>query len=293
MTLTYYASLGLPQQRDLRQILHTSIAMAGITRDQRARGWNITFYLGKTPFAGIYQCDDCLTIANVARDLDLCLVWKTRPSDDDLEAVLLPQHGDSTSAEHIPLEHTNSDTFPPPTIAAHYTYLLHSNSRCAVPQGQPHTHNSDCYRRPPLPARRHDPRYVPIGKQPARAGKTFMAPLRNTKGTKRSVSGSRNPSTSSTQSEVENEAIPISVISPETARTKINTFRSNVLSNGQTACAISGKGRSWLEGLAGTDVEAAHIIPQIHWAVYPLGDLVLTSVDQKAQLEIAWRRTWM
>lgn len=289
----YHANLGLRPRMSSQNSIQTSRGMAGITRDQRARAWNITFYLGKTPFAGIYQCDDCLTIANVARDLDLCLVFHTRPADDDLEAVLLPRRDDATPVEHIPLDQTNTDTFPAPTTAAHYTYLLHSSSRCAVPDGQPHSRDSDCYQQPPLPARRYDPRYVPIGKQPARAGRTFMAPLRNTKGTKRSVSGSRNPSTSSTQSEIDNEEIPVSVISPETARTKINTFRSNVLSNGHTACAISGKGRSWLEGLAGTGVEAAHIIPQIHWAVYPLGDLVLTNVDEKAQLEIAWRRTWM
>lgn len=268
--------------------------MAGLTRDQRAKAWNIKFFVGDSAFAGIYQDKDCLTIADVARDLDLCLVFK-RPAGE--QAVLLPRHMNSADladlADHIQLDCTNTDSFPAAAVTAHYTYLFHSHNRCSVSSGQSHTPDSDCYRQPPLPSRRHDVRYVAIGKQPERAGKAFMAPLRNTRATKRSASGSRKPSPSSTQSEVENEEIPMAVISPETARANITTFRSNVLTSGNTTCAISGKGRSRLDGLIGTGIEAAHIIPQIHWAVYPLGNLDLTTIEEKAQLEIAWRRTCM
>lgn len=265
--------------------------MSGITRDQRSMGWNITFYLGDTALAGIFQAKNCVTIGDVARDLDLCLVFQ-QPLDD-WKAALLPRH--DLPSEHILLDASNTTPFPDPDIATQYTYLFHSRNRCDIGSGA-HTRRSACYQQPPLPSRRHHQRYAAIGKQPEQAGKSCMMPLRQTRGTKRSASGSRSrpPSASaSTPSEADNEEIPVSVVSPDTARAKISAFRSNVLSSGNTVCAISGKGKSWIGGLVGTGIEAAHIIPQNHWAVYPLDDLNVISIEEKAQLEIAWRRTWM
>lgn len=254
-------------------------------------GWNITFYLGDTAFAGIFQAKECIAVGDVARDLDLCLVFQ-QPPLGDWEPTLLPRRG--ASNEHILLDESNAAPFPGPDVAEHYTYLLHSRSRCDV---DAHTRGSACYQQPPLPSRRRDGRYATVGKQPGKDEKSVMMPLQQTRGTKRSASGSargRSDSASSTPSEADKEEIPVSVISPDVARAKISTFRSNVLSSGKTICAISGKGRSWIGGLVGTGIEAAHIIPQIHWAVYPLaGDLDLDHITEQAKREIAWRRTWM
>ncbi|CAN8103097.1 unnamed protein product [Discula destructiva] len=262
--------------------------MSGITVEQRATAWNIKFFINDIAFAGIFQNKDCVTVGDVTRDLDLCLVSNAPASD---QAVLLPRHTDP--ANHIQLDRTNTEPFPAAAVAAGYTYLFHSHTRCAVPGGQLHTRDSDCYQKPPWPTRRHDPRYFEIGKPSGRAGNVFMAPLRNTRRTKRSASGSRNSSLSSTQSEVENEEIPIELIAPGTARSKIDGFRTRVLTKGRTACAISGKGKPWFDGMLGMGIEAAHIIPQLHWAVYPLTPLSMAIPEDKNQLEMAWRRTWL
>ncbi|KAF3767131.1 hypothetical protein M406DRAFT_69295 [Cryphonectria parasitica EP155] len=259
------------------------LAMSGITREQRSRGWNVKFFIGKDASAGIYQRDNLLTIGDVARDLELCIVFSNLPNDtDDWQAVLLPRRVDATPTDmhiHIALDKANMEPFPGPTIVMQYTYLFHSSSRCALPSGQPHSPTSPCYHKPLPPTRRYNPRHAAISKPS-------------------STSRSRHPSTSSTPSEIENEEIPVSIITPETARGFMGAFRSNLLGT-NPVCAISGKGKSWVDGLPGTGIEAAHIVPQIHWAVYPL-DAVNSagleerpSVEDRPRLEMAWRRTWM
>jgi hypothetical protein len=47
--------------------------MTAITRDQRAKAWNVQFFADTDPIAGVYQHDNFLSIGDVARDLDLCL----------------------------------------------------------------------------------------------------------------------------------------------------------------------------------------------------------------------------
>ncbi|KAK7735975.1 hypothetical protein SLS63_003493 [Diaporthe eres] len=134
-----------------------------------------------------------------------------------------------------------------------------------------------------------------------------MAPVRSAKSLKRTSSSSpslsRNPSAASSQSaddpdpSVEDEEIPVSVIPAPTGRSIIRSFRSRVISP-TSVCAISGTGRSWIDALPGTGLEAAHIVPQVHWSVYPISDAPWLankelSVEDRPELEMAWRRTWM
>lgn len=167
-----------------------------------------------------------------------------------------------------------------------------------------HAENSPCYHQPTRPTRRDDPRYLAIGKPLKNGCEYDTAPLWSTRGRKRvrassasasiSLSQSRASSTSSytsDQESTENPAVPLAVIPTKTARNIMDEFRISVLS-GRNGCAISGKGKSWVYGVPGTGIEAAHIVPQIQWAVYPLRAQGIAQVEDHSQLEEAWRRTW-
>ncbi|KAH8749138.1 hypothetical protein F5883DRAFT_652914 [Diaporthe sp. PMI_573] len=41
--------------------------MTAITRDQRAKAWNVQFFADTDPIAGVYQHDNFLSIGDVAR----------------------------------------------------------------------------------------------------------------------------------------------------------------------------------------------------------------------------------
>lgn len=270
--------------------------------DQRSRGWNTKFFVGSRAFAGVYQRDDFLTVGDVARDLDLCIVFQIQDgSADDWQPVLLPQRpaSDPRPLGHIVLDQSDNSPFPAPRVDSQYTYLFHSATLCR----QPHTPASRCYHQPQKPTRRFHPRYAAIGKRPPANGRLVMAPLRSCKGTKRTSSSSptlsRNPSmsglsVSSLPSEIENEEIPVAVVKTETARALMAPFRANIL-DANSICAISGEGKSWLSGLTGTGLEAAHIVPQLHWSVYPIASVPGNSSDSEHmdRLEEAWRQTWL
>lgn len=109
------------------------------TTDQRARGWNIKFFIDTSPIAGIYQHADFLSIGDVARDLDLCLVFELPSLRDGWRPVLLPR-GQGTVRGAILLDHTNTQSFPGPEGVSQYTYLFHSESLC--PGAALHTNTS-------------------------------------------------------------------------------------------------------------------------------------------------------
>ncbi|CAN8106111.1 unnamed protein product [Discula destructiva] len=280
--------------------------MSSITRDHRSKAWNIQFFTGKSAFAGIYQRDDLVTIGDVARDLDLCVVFKRdvhqgdSDGDDDWRPVLLPRTTSSNPTRHIILEKTNATAFPGPnTGVTQYTYLLHSGSRCA---GALHSLDSSCYRKLPLPTRRHNARYAAISKPCETSSKLIMAPVRSRKRpSSTSPLASRNPSlaasSSPSQSTDENNEpgeIPLSIVPLPTGQAIMRSFRNTVV--GPTAsCAISGLGKSWNAVLPGTGLEAAHIVPQVHWSIYQFEDLAGSaepSADDRSRLEMAWRKTW-
>lgn len=289
--------------------------MSRITREQRSRGWNIKFFIDKDAFAGIYQRDDLLTIGDVARDLELCVVFKDIGDDDDeWRPTLLPRTQPNETVDnttpHVPilLDKTNTQPFPDPsTGVTKYNFFFHSARCCDVPDGQPHGLGAPCCHRPPLPMRRYDARYAPINKPSNTSCKLITAPVRGAKSLKRrsssSPSLSRNPSAASSQSaddadpSVDDAEIPVSVIPAATGRSIIRSFRPSVIS-ATSVCAISGTGKSWIDALPGTGLEAAHIVPQVHWSVYPTTDAPRLanrepSNEDRPQLEMAWRRTWM
>lgn len=160
-----------------------------------------------------------------------------------------------------------------------------------------------CYRPAEIPQRRSDPRYLAIGEELTHGGVCVTAPLRSTRSRKRpcgcsiTLSHSRDSSRAATPSDPESEVsadVPLAVIQPEVARPLIDKFRLNVLSGAdRSGCAISGKGKAWLNGLPGVGVEAAHVVPQRQWAVYPVNEGGIARVEVEVQLEAAWRRTWM
>lgn len=283
--------------------------MTAITRDQRAKAWNVQFFADTDPIAGVYQHDNFLSIGDVARDLDLCLVFQLPTHGVNWRHVLLPRNESSgTRATPRPppivLDKADTGPFPGPEQGtAQYTYMFHCESLCAnTNTSRLHADDGPCYHRAQVPERRYDPRYLAIGKQLSEGGKCITAPLRKARSRKRargsstsfSHSQSRDSSTSSTTSELENTEsaeIPYGIVTTETARPIVNKFRPNVLS-GTNGCAISGMGKSWLDGVPGTGIEATHIVPQAHWAVYPLGTEGVARVDNHRQLEMAWRRTW-
>ena len=285
--------------------------MSRITREQRSRGWNVKFLIEKDAFAGIYQRDNLVTIGDVARDLELCVVFKDDTGDaDEWRPTLLPRRQpNETDMALIILDKTNTQPFPNPRPAsvAQYNFLFHSTRRCDVPSGRSHDLASPCCRKPPLPMRRYDARYAPVNKPSNTSCKLIMAPVRAAKSRKRTGSSSpslsRDPSAASSQSaddadpSVEDGEIPVSVIPAATGRSIIRSFRSSVISP-TSVCAISGTGRSWIDALPGTGLEAAHIVPQAHWSVYPISGAPWLankelSIEDRPELEVAWRRTWM
>jgi hypothetical protein len=112
-------------------------------------------------------------------------------------------------------------------------------------------------------------------------------------GTKRRRRSSVSVATSSTTTGAEDDELPPTIIPDKEARSRIDMFRSNVLTNGPT-CALSGMGKSWLcGGVAGLGIEAAHVVPQNHWYTYPCDDKMrIADVNRPAEMKQVWLRTW-
>lgn len=66
----------------------------------------------------------------------------------------------------------------------------------------------------------------------------------------------------------------------------IDDFRINFLANAAT-CVVSRKGKSWSGGVTGPGIEAAHIVPQIHWNTCPVDQDARTVGTDFEQLRIA------
>lgn len=147
-----------------------------------------------------------------------------------------------------------------------------------------------------MPKQRADPRYQEIGKQ-SQDDRLSMAPLRRITPLKRrstsSSTASRAASPSPAKSYNLDEPIPRVVIHPDVARPYIANFRSNVLANSST-CIITGMGKSWFNsGIVGPGIEAAHIVPQVHWNTYPVDDNgCIADIDKVNELQTAWLSTW-
>lgn len=310
--------------------------MVGITQGQRLRAWNVQLLVGIGAIAGFYQRDDFLSIADVSSDLDKCLRFPQ--PEGTWQPVLLPIDlsrrdaraprlvgSDDSQVEltvdrepFILLDDTDMRPFPTPATGyrTRYRYAFHSAScdnprhhgqtgmllgDAARPFPHPFPYTDACIRQAGAPARRRDPRYLPIRKK-CTDERLQTAPLRNSK--KRKASSDSGPTHSSARSssqvtsdigtESRDEEVPAQIIPVEKARPLVDKFRANVLTGG-AHCAVTGKGDSWLgTGNIGPGIEAAHIVPQCHWNTYPIDEgQRVADRDAKQQLEQAWRLTWM
>jgi hypothetical protein len=292
-----------------------------LTKDQRMQSWNVRFMCGTDAVAGIYQRDNFLCVADVARELELCLVLNTpAPGPESWQPALLPRDARPGHDQQLLVLHKQDTTpFPTPSFrtAVLYELVFHRDSTCASGGthslgGMEHAHlpfapsrlhaangpQDRCIFRCELPTQRHDPRYLEIGRKFADP-RVPTVPLRRMAGMKRrssssvSISMSNNTSASPAGTTGTEDELPPTIISFEEARPRIDAFRSNVLTNGYT-CAFSGIGKSWLfGGVAGPGIEAAHVVPQLHWHTYPCDDTMrVADINKPSEMKQAWLRTW-
>lgn len=273
------------------------------------RSWNVEFVVGIRTVAGVFQLDDLLSVADVSRELDLCLQF-SQPQGD-WQAVLLPMEtsplstarpGDARHTEghvtidnepFILLDKADSRLFPsPPTgYCTRYWYAFHSTS-CSNEHNHtpldtvfsnprhPFPYRDACIRQAATPKRRSDPRYLPINKR-CQDERLRCVRLRNARGIKRKSSSdsgraqsqawSSSRATSDVGVDISSEEVPLEIISPDDATYIMSKFRTNVLTGTDgSKCVISGKGESWLGGgIPGPGLQAAHIVPHCHWNTYP------------------------
>jgi hypothetical protein len=171
-----------------------------------------------------------------------------------------------------------------------YGPAVNEAARCSLLTLPP----GDCVCLKGRPPRRIDPRYLPIGKA---SDDPFIktVPIR---GKKRARTTSSSPSRSASPTKGSEEigdddGFPETIIPKEEAAQIITEFRQNVISAGNSRCAVTGKGRAWWAGdCIGPGVQAAHIVPQVHWNVYPDKDQGVASLEDISVLRDAWTQTW-
>ncbi|KAK0725691.1 hypothetical protein B0H67DRAFT_571154 [Lasiosphaeris hirsuta] len=134
------------------------------------------------------------------------------------------------------------------------------------------------------------------------------------RGTKRQRTASSSPSRSRSPTKGDDEfgkddEVPDTIISVEEARPIIAEFRQSVIAAGDARCAVSRRGTAWWAtggagGAIGPAVQAAHVIPQVHWNVFPVGiddgdgdgdsddDRGIAAEDDLPALREAWEQTW-
>ncbi|KAK0732978.1 hypothetical protein B0T26DRAFT_669437 [Lasiosphaeria miniovina] len=137
-----------------------------------------------------------------------------------------------------------------------------------------------CIWRVPTPTRRYDARYLPPDKPPNDPRVAVYPIRRRAKAispSKRNASGSSVRSRSLSPNKEEDDdalggiVIPESAIPIDEARQGITKLRQRCMTGG-VSCAISGLGKSWFSSPAiGPAIQAAHIVPQIHYHLYPPG----------------------
>ncbi|KAI0536143.1 hypothetical protein GGR58DRAFT_503529 [Xylaria digitata] len=210
--------------------------MAAITPTQRELGWNVNICLiSGVAFAGFYQSDDYISIAEARRELELCFTFEKPDATDDWQLVLrLMLNTDSTS---IVLLANDMRPFPtPPPIKSNDILLTGSLLRII---GKPNVDDS-------------------FGTVPLR-GKSSKRP-RNA-----STSPERSQSPTKGSDDDASDGYPPALVEKDEAGSLINRFRQGVLAAAGSRCAISGKGKYWCPNDAsfGPAMQAAHIVPQI------------------------------
>ncbi|KAI1129762.1 hypothetical protein F5Y10DRAFT_276545 [Nemania abortiva] len=303
----------------------------GITPNRRAVGWNVQFTIGRNTkpqaFAGIYQVpdSDLVTFRDVCDELCLCFEF---PDDSAREGKCDNGHSDNpwastafalTDPPDLPSSEVRGLSFvignlldrPVPSLqpisskeqnVIKYHLVLHK--ACNLPCSSPlDTHLKRCARHLSEPIRRYDPRYLPPNEVPSDP-KLSMMPFRQTLtagSAKRSSSGSIPPAKQSLDNSedtgFDNMLAPKDVeIDRDAAKRRVDYFRSSCLDSADH-CAVTGLGKPWCTGFPiGPAIQACHIIPQIHYHLYPSGEDddedIATVYDSPRKLLLAWHNTW-
>ncbi|KUI73850.1 hypothetical protein VM1G_09425 [Cytospora mali] len=274
--------------------------MATCSYERRYKSWNHKIFVvnGSRAVSGVYQRDSMLSVADVAHELELCLVFDT-PRDDTLWKPALLSSDTASPGSLIILDHQDQNPFPTPIPdeVRNWIYMFHFSSRCAY--RDLHSLGDPCIQQAAMPKRRVDPRYLGINEKP-QDEKLAVVPVR--KSLKRSLSTTsvhgRNMSPSPARSDSVQGTVP-KVISYGQSRPYVNGWRNNVLVNSWT-CVLSGKGKSPIPsgmsgpGIQGPGIEVAHIVPQLQWYTFPLDDNGRTAnIDNPEELLAAWISTWV
>lgn len=100
--------------------------MAGITKEQRYQSWNVQIFVDSKLVAGLYQRDNLLRVADIAHEVELCLIFDKPADDTPWQPALLPMN---TTSSLIILNHQDELPFPTPMAddIKNYTYVFHSS----------------------------------------------------------------------------------------------------------------------------------------------------------------------
>lgn len=101
--------------------------MSGVTRYDREQAWNVRFFVDQKVVAGVYQQGDLLLVADIARELDLCLIFNPPDIVPACQPALLSTH----NASIIILDCQDKTPIPTPLLneVQDYHYVFHS-SQC-------------------------------------------------------------------------------------------------------------------------------------------------------------------
>lgn len=198
---------------------------------------------------------------------------------------------------------------PPADGIDSYHVVFHAPARCRDPGPlRSHRPTAPCLWHVPTPSRKHDARYLPPNK-PSSDPRVAVYPTRRTAKAvsprKRSASGSASRSRSLSPNKNDDDQtldgilIPEPAIALDVARQEISKFRTRCMTGG-AVCAVTGLGRSWCASPAiGPAIQAAHIVPQLHYHLYPRGHRYprgtgpdMPDPNDSTQLRGAWLSTW-
>lgn len=104
-----------------------------LTKDQRMQSWNVRFMVGTDAVAGIYQRDDVLHVADVAREIELCLILNPPNTESWQPALLLRNAATGPSQRLLVLDQEDRTPFPSPRSkdAQQYDLVFHQRTQCA------------------------------------------------------------------------------------------------------------------------------------------------------------------
>ncbi|EXK76180.1 hypothetical protein FOQG_19062 [Fusarium oxysporum f. sp. raphani 54005] len=293
------------------------MSSAAVTSQFRTLGWNIHLLCGADAdhFAGLFHPpnSDTLTFSDIAQELSLCFEIPSPSSSNDnpWQAIAFASGDGSTlppfdelsiiSGQDLARTVSTPDADPSAPLSRLRPLLLQlvRHTDCNL---TPHHSLSDhlqrqCATHIPYPTLRRDERYLPSNKEsknPQFARLPYRRDVRRPRATTPSPtkSGSSSPAKDPAEDISAVVAPPEPNIPREQAVQTINSFRASCLA-ANVACVVTGKGRSWYNNPSvGPGLHACHIVPQIHYHVYPVPASIADSRESPRRLKEAWKRTW-